>query len=170
MLLRHQVDGHPVCRLGAARPEADLLRTVTAVKNKLFVDHADRCHRPDQGGHPAIVHPSIANRKTIFSIARTEHDGCARHKTFACHGNIISAAQLFFTHADEFKILPQTHADFFAVVVNHLAIGEDKSSLGMPVQFFFRTPQTVGMPEIILVRQRDQVAGAGQDGLFEILR
>jgi hypothetical protein len=78
--------------------------------------------------------------------------------------------QVFPALSREAKPLPQRPRQRAILLIDQIGIGEDQACLRMSGEFLLATLETIGIPDIVLVAERDQVPGTEPNGLFKILR
>ncbi len=97
-----------------------------------------------------------------------KHDGRSGHKPILDQNGIVTRKHLLLSFADEAKARPQLHSRGLILIINDVCVGKDKPHFGIRREFLERALKTDGIPDIILVAQRNQVPLAKPDRTFEI--
>ena len=80
----------------------------------------------------------------------------------------LAGEQVMVELAHKPKPLPKRLAKRAVLFIDEVSIGEDQAGLRMSQEFLLRALETIGIPDVVLVAESDQVPFTEPNGLFEI--
>ena len=149
--------------------KSDLLRAMEAIADQRLVDGPQIGKSGSDQGDPFIVNPARA-----YGQKRSRRS--ARNITVAPVTNLCLAKTTNRPASRSCLRLPAKPSRCHSVppseavlLVDEIGIREDQTRLRMSHELLLGAFKTIGIPDVVLVAERDQVPGTEPNGLFKIL-
>src|SRR5580658_2422339 len=148
--------------------EPDLLRAVDTVAYQWLVNRPQIIEGGSDQSDPLVVNPASGNRQNAIAQVRAEHDSGSGHKPVLGQNDEPASQQGLLALSNKPKPLSNGLAKQPVLLINEVGIGEDQARPWMLSNLPLGTLQTGGIPDIVLIAQRDQIPVTAANGAFEV--
>src|ERR1700734_3219993 len=149
--------------------KADLLRAVDAIVNQGLVNWPQVRESGDHQSDPFVMNPAnVYGQKTLAQSCAEHHRGSG-YKPVLCQENKLPSHQVMLAFSGKAKLLPKRRTEGAVLLIDNIRIREDQTCLRMSHELLLRALKTIGVPDVILVAERDQISATQPNGLLKIL-
>ena len=159
---------HAGHQLLSPNPKSNLLRAMEAIADQPLVDGPQIRQSGDDQGDPFIVNPPWGYRQTSIAKVCPEHHCGSGHKPVLGQNNELASQQVLHAPSSKAKTLPQRPLLEAVLVIDDVGIREDQARSRMSHELLLRALETIGIPDVVLVTERDQIPGTEPNGFLKI--
>ena len=150
------------------RTQTHLLSSVFTITNERRFDRPHLRDGRRVGDDPFVVNPPRADRQTTLAQFAAKHHRCSGHKPVLHQNGIVARQQSLPNFARKAKVRPQSRAHQLILIVDDISVGKHQARFRMSCELLLGALKTNGIPDVVLVAQRNQIPRAQPDRAFEI--